>query len=90
MRSSTQILANYKEAVKRRFFEAVGRKALVPPSLVIPLDPRAALELGMEMGRRSGYGDGLLEGTSLGLDVGLEVADEMLSQPVIFGPPGMA
>jgi len=90
MRSSAQILANYKETVKRRFFEVIGRKATVPLSLVIPLDPRAALELGMEMGRRSGYGDGLLDGTSLGLDVGLEAADEILSQPVIFGPPGAA
>jgi hypothetical protein len=90
MRSTAQILASYKDAMKRRFLEVIGRRSVVPATVTVPTDPQAALELGMALGRKEGYGDGLKDGTALGLDVGLEAVDEILAQPVIFGTPGTA
>ena len=88
MRNAVQILATYRDAAKERFLEILGRTSKVPED--IPLDPEAALRMGMALGRREGYGTGLVDGTKLGLGVGLEAVDEMLNQPVIFGPAGNA
>jgi len=88
MRTTAEILASYRDCIKQRFLDLVGRKASVPAD--VPLDPEEAMRQGIELGRREGYGDGLVDGTKLGLDVGLEAVDEMLSQPVIFGQPGTA
>ena len=90
MRTTAQILASYRNAVKRQFFEVIGRKVEVPSSVTIPADPQEALQLGMALGRTEGYSDGLVDGTQLGLDVGLEAVDAMLSQPVVFGQTGSA
>lgn len=90
MRTTTEILASYRDAIRRNFYEFIGRSGDLPPTMAIPADPRAALLLGMQVGRKQGYGSGLVDGTQLGLDVGLEAVDAMLSQPVIFGTPGAA
>lgn len=89
MRTTTQILAAYKDRVKDRFL-AVVRRADLPEGVAIPADPEEALKLGLRLGRKEGYGEGLVEGTSLGMDVGLDAVDEMLSQPVFIVPGGMA
>jgi hypothetical protein len=89
MRTTTQILASYRDRVKQRFVEMTTRRVESLPA-DIPTDPKQALELGLAMGRREGYSTGLVDGTQLGLDVGLEAVDEMLSQPVFFGTYGMA
>ena len=88
MRSAVQILADYRDAAKQRFLDVIGRTATVPED--IPTDPEAALRMGVALGRKEGYGTGLVDGTKLGLGVGLEAVDEMLAQPVIFGPVGQA
>jgi len=88
MRNAAQILATYRESAKRRFLEVLGRTNELPED--IPSDPKAAMMMGMTLGRREGYGTGLVDGTKLGLDVGLGTVDEMLNQPVIFGPAGNA
>jgi len=88
MRTSAQILASYREVVKRKFFALIGRST--PMKEDLPQDPHAAWELGMSQGRKEGYGSGLVDGTQLGLDVGLDAVDEMLAQPVIFGSVGSA
>lgn len=89
MRTTVEILASYRNCIKQRFFEVVGRKADVPSTLAVPSDPQEALRLGMALGRQEGYGDGLVDGTKLGLDLGLEAVDAMLSQSVILGQLGM-
>jgi len=90
MQTTTEILASYRDAIRRRFYEFVGRTDDLPSTMDIPADPQEAMLLGLRMGRKQGYGSGLVEGTQLGLDVGLEAVDAMLSQPVIFGTPGSA
>jgi len=90
MPTTTQVLAAYRDATKRRFYEVVGRRAEVPPTVEVPADPAEALRLGVALGRREGYGTGLVDGTRLGLDVGLDALDAMLSQPVIFGSAASA
>ena len=89
MRSTTQILAAYKDRVKARFLVAIRRTDL-PEGVEIPSDPEEALKLGMKLGMSEGYGEGLVEGTALGMDVGLEAVDEMLSQPVFLVGGGSA
>jgi len=88
MRSAVQILADYRDTAKQRFLDVIGRAAMMPE--IIPLDPEAALRMGVALGRKEGYGTGLVDGTRLGLNVGLEAVDEMLAQPVIFGSAGQA
>jgi hypothetical protein len=89
MLTTAEILASYRDAMKRRFLAVVRRRPVVPRTLVVPADPQAALRLGLKLGRSSGYGEGLVDGTKLGLDVGLESVDAMLCQPVIFGQGGV-
>ena len=86
MRSTVQILANYRDTAKQRFLDVIGRVSSVPDH--IPTDPEAAMRMGMALGRKEGYGTGLVDGTKLGLGVGLDAVDEMLNQPVIFGSVG--
>jgi len=88
MRTTPQILASYRDAVRTRFFEFIGRKTQNPAH--VPRDPKEAMKLGIALGRQQGYGSGLVDGTQLGLDVGLETVDEMLTQPVILSHPGRA
>lgn len=86
MRSALQILAGCRDAARVRFFDVIRRTTTVPDD--IPEDPEAALRMGVALGRREGYSTGLVDGTKIGLDVGMEAVDEMLAQPVIFGPGG--
>jgi hypothetical protein len=88
MRTTGQILASYRAALKQRFYEVIGQAT--DPSVSVPTDPSEALKLGITLGRKEGYSNGLVDGTQLGLDVGLDAVDEMLAQPVIFGTPGAA
>jgi len=88
MRTTAKILSGHRDAAQQRFFEVLQREVPVPEG--IPCDPEEALRMGMALGRKEGYGTGLVDGTKLGLDVGLEAVDEMLNQPVIFGPAGIA
>ena len=67
MRTTTEILASYRDAIRRSFYEFIGRSGGLPPTTAIPTDPQAALLLGMRMGRKQGYGSGLVDGTKLGL-----------------------
>jgi hypothetical protein len=85
MRTTKQILSSYRDVMTHRFLAVVRHQESVPPSVRVPVSPRAALLLGMKLGRKAGYGDGIAEGLQLGLNVGLEAVDAMMSQPVIFG-----
>ncbi|OHD24507.1 MAG: hypothetical protein A2Y38_07220 [Spirochaetes bacterium GWB1_59_5] len=80
------VLAKKKPQVRARYLERVQQPVVLPPTLVVPDDPRAALVMGLKLGRSSGYGDGLVDGAELGLDVVLEVMDAMMNFPVFaFG-----
>jgi hypothetical protein len=90
MSTILSILARYKERTRARFLEVVLQEAAVPEKVAIPRSPEEALRLGILLGRHEGYREGLVDGTKLGLDVGCEAADAVMSQPVIFGPTGLA
>lgn len=90
MITTLAILARYKDAAKQKFLALVGRSPTIPANVQVPSDPKEALRVGILIGRQEGYSEGLVDGTAMGLDVGLEAADAALSQPVIFGPVGMA
>lgn len=90
MRSTLDILADYKSALKTRFLSFVMGPAPVPENMSVPSDPVEALQLGMKIGRSEGYSEGLVEGAGLGLDVGIEAMDEMMSHPVVFGTPSIS
>ena len=87
MSGALAVLSRYKGPIKARFLEVVQRS---PPVIPLPMEAEAALKLGLQLGRQEGYGEGLVDGTRLGLDAGMEAMDALLSQPVIFGPPGLA
>lgn len=89
MKTTLQILSQYKDKLREQYLKFT-RSAEIPEDVQIPVDPKAALALGIQVGRTQGYKAGLLDGVELGFDVGQESVEVMMTQPLVVMPPGEA